>query len=48
MPAHEVVDDDLIDGVHGLIGNPVTADFVGPERVSWQPVGEQAAFPHAF
>src|SRR6516225_7554484 len=46
VPADEVVDGDPLDGLHRLIGNPVTTHLVRPELPGGQPVGVQAAGKH--
>jgi len=48
MPAHKIVDNNLIDCVHRLVGDPVAAHIVGPERPGWQPVSVEAAISHAL
>src|SRR5690242_20778552 len=46
VPADEVVDNDPLDGLHRLIGDPVPAHLVRPELACGQPVGVQAAGEH--
>ena len=48
MPAKEIVDDYLLDGVHRLVSHPVAAYLVRPEGIGWEPVGVEAAVAHAL
>lgn len=46
VPAQQIVHDDPLDRFHRLLGDPVSAHLMRPERLGRQPVGIQAAGPH--
>ena len=48
MPAQKIVDDHPPGRVHRLFSNPVAARLMWPESLRGQPVGIQAAGPHAI
>src|SRR6266849_958872 len=47
MLACQIIDGELIDRVHRLVGDPVAAHVVRSERLGWHPVGVEAAILHA-